>query len=450
MRIKFLAIIAGFLFVSIALSSCLDSDNTVEYSSDATVYAFGLDTIYGKHYTFTIDQINRVIYNRDSLPVGSDTIIDRILIDTFTVAGWITAGVSDTLFIRTDSVDLLPAVNNESGMKFKVHAPDGRTYREYTLKVNKHTVDPDSLVWHNLSAFAPTLAGNQKSVILNNELWVYTETGTAYHTSTLPDKFGWNSTSVSTFPAGARLNTLVNFRKTNKSKSDYTQSLYVVTDNNEVYSSSNGETWTAETGLGNNIVNLIAGFPDKLTGITADGYSCISENGKTWLQNADGTPVLTTLDANFPKENVYYTTFTNVNNLSQVMLVSGTPNPQYPELTVPWFSMNGSEWTDMITTSYDAACPYLYNPVCMYYGDTFYLFGSEEDNKLDAIYSSVAGLTWKKTERKFLLPEEFKGIAAPYSITVDADNYIWVIFAGDGKETSVWRGRLNRLGFKIQ
>ena len=132
------------------------------------------------------------------------------------------------------------------------------------------------------------------------------------------------------------------------------------------------------------------------------------------------------------------------------MLVSGTPNSQYPKLTVPWFSMNGSEWTDMITTSYDAACPYLHNPVCMYYGDTFYLFGSEEANKLDAIYSSVAGLTWKKTERKFLLPEEFKGIAAPYSITVDADNYIWVIFAGDGKETSVWRGRLNRLGFKIQ
>ena len=30
MRIKFLAIIASFLFVSIAISSCLDSDDTVE------------------------------------------------------------------------------------------------------------------------------------------------------------------------------------------------------------------------------------------------------------------------------------------------------------------------------------------------------------------------------------------------------------------------------------
>lgn len=90
MRIKFLSVIVSFLIVSFALSSCLDSDDNYEFSSDATIHAFGIDTIHGKHYKFTIDQLNRLIYNRDSLPVGSDTIIDRILIDTMTVTGWIT------------------------------------------------------------------------------------------------------------------------------------------------------------------------------------------------------------------------------------------------------------------------------------------------------------------------------------------------------------------------
>ena len=47
MRIKFLAIIASFIFVSIAISSCLDSDdNTIELSSDATEHAYDLDTLY--------------------------------------------------------------------------------------------------------------------------------------------------------------------------------------------------------------------------------------------------------------------------------------------------------------------------------------------------------------------------------------------------------------------
>ena len=89
MRIKFLSVIVSFLIVSFALSSCLDSDDNYEFSSDATIHAFGIDTIHGKHYKFTIDQLNRLIYNRDSLPVGSDTIINFqfIFADCNTVGG---------------------------------------------------------------------------------------------------------------------------------------------------------------------------------------------------------------------------------------------------------------------------------------------------------------------------------------------------------------------------
>ena len=171
MRIKFLSVIVSFLIVSFALSSCLDSDDNYEFSSDATIHAFGIDTIHGKHYKFTIDQLNRLIYNRDSLPVGSDTIIDRILIDTMTVTGWITSGSpTDTVFVISDSVDLRPAMNNDAGMLFKAHAADGVTVREYKLKVNVHLQDPDSLVWTDMqkrgNVFSNTInSGQQKAVV---------------------------------------------------------------------------------------------------------------------------------------------------------------------------------------------------------------------------------------------------------------------------------------------
>ena len=88
MRIKFLSVILSFLLMSIAISSCLDSDENYEYSSDATIRAFGIDTITkGVYYKFTIDQLKREIYNVDSLPMGADSIIKRILIDTLTVTG---------------------------------------------------------------------------------------------------------------------------------------------------------------------------------------------------------------------------------------------------------------------------------------------------------------------------------------------------------------------------
>ncbi|WP_373749549.1 DUF6242 domain-containing protein, partial [Bacteroides heparinolyticus] len=151
MRIKFLSVIVSFLVVSVALSSCLKSEENYELSSDATIHAFGIDTIHGKNYDFTIDQLNRVIYNRDSLPVGSDTIIDRILIKTMDVTGWVTYGSPvDTLFVTTDSINLKPAMNNSIGMKFKVRAADGVTMREYTLKVNVHLQNPDSLAWTDM------------------------------------------------------------------------------------------------------------------------------------------------------------------------------------------------------------------------------------------------------------------------------------------------------------
>ena len=167
MRIKFLSVIVSFLIVSIAVSSCLDSDDNYEYSSDATVHAFGIDTIHGKHYKFSIDQLNRRIFNKDSLPVGSDTIIDRILIDTFSVNGWITSGSpTDTLFNMADSVNLLPAMNkNNGGMEFTIHAADGVTTRKYTLEIRVHLQDPDSLVWKEMTPFSNTaISGNQKAV----------------------------------------------------------------------------------------------------------------------------------------------------------------------------------------------------------------------------------------------------------------------------------------------
>ena len=86
MRIKLLSVISGFLLLCFTMSSCLGDDVKYEYSPNAVLQAFELDEVLGKSYVFTIDQLTGQIYNQDSLPVGSDTIINKILITNFTVA----------------------------------------------------------------------------------------------------------------------------------------------------------------------------------------------------------------------------------------------------------------------------------------------------------------------------------------------------------------------------
>ena len=57
MRIKFLSFIVSFFMVSFVITSCLDDDNNIEYSPDATIHAFELDTTGLGKYKFTIDQL---------------------------------------------------------------------------------------------------------------------------------------------------------------------------------------------------------------------------------------------------------------------------------------------------------------------------------------------------------------------------------------------------------
>ena len=449
MRIKFLSVIVSFLIVSFAVSSCLNSDDDYEYSSDATLKAFVLDTVHGVNYTFTIDQLNRLIYNRDSLPVGSDTIIDRILIKTMSVTGWITSGSpNDTLFSTADSVDLTPAMNNDAGMQFKVHAADGLTTREYKLKVNVHLQDPDSLVWTDMqkigSVFSNTVnPGEQKVVILGNELLVYNSNTTVYKTSAKPGEYGWSQASVVNLPSDAKLTSAVSYK----------DALYMVTESKKVFTSTNGTNWTDVTTLGDNVITLISGFSDRLSGIVEIGgkqYFNICD-GKNWepAQKEDNI-ILDEVPNGFPTENISSTVATTGNGIEKVVL---TGMPQADEkMTIPWFSLDGKGWASLENTAYDTYCPGMTNPFIMYYGEMYYCFGG----KLDAIYSSVASLAWFKTDKNFLFPQEFKDQGS-YSVVVDPTvnpedkrDFIWVIFGGNGTKNEVWRGRLNKLGFEIQ
>lgn len=459
MRIKFLSVIVSFLVVSIAVSSCLNSDDTYEYSSDATVHAFGLDTIHGRHYKFSIDQLSRLIYNKDSLPVGSDTIIDRILIDTFsTVSGIITSGATDTLFLTTDSIDLTPAMNNDAGMKFKVHAPDGITVREYTLKINVHLQDPDSLTWGEMSPFSTTpVPAVLKAVTLKSgadeTLWIYTSHTTAYRTSTDPSSIRWESVSGINLPADIQLASIVNFKSTPESVNSATekQTLFAVTNSNKVYQSENGVAWQEVTALGHNVKAVIATQPNILTGIVeVDGgyYFNTSKDGQHWdkaEKDENGDITLIQVPDDFPIENIYTSQFTTANGIAQAMAV-GTPRVTGNEQTLIWFSIDGDNWAEMSSVSYNAYCPAMNNPFAMYYGGLFYCFGDQ----FNAIYSSETGISWRQTEEKFLLPEALTENTAPYSIVVDENNFIWIISGGQHRENKVWRGRLNRLGFKEQ
>lgn len=429
MRINFLAVITGVFICCFVTVSCLDSNkNDYEYSSDATIRDFALDSIYkDTYYTFTIDQLNGKIYNEDSLPVHADTIISKILIKTIQTNGIVTAG--DTLFNMNDSVDLTEP------LVLEVLALDGVHKKKYEIHVNVHTQDPDSLVWSdgpvsdNFSSGAVT--GEQKAVILNGRILVYPSPDSCYVSSGLSADISWRRQYTQGLPAEADIHSITQYR----------YKLYAAVAG-DVYTSTDGLNWMRSDDLSGQVVTFLAPFSKGLSGIITNSMGeqifCITdEEGENWSEDGHVVP------ADFPLTQISYAASETSNQIERIFLTGTSPDSSGK--TLLWQSYDGYNWASLDGAAYDNYVPYMEHPTVLYYDDDFYVFGDE----FNTFYKSSTGVSWEEAGGTFLFPETFEGRSKYYSTVLDNDGYIWIIWSKTIRQNDeVWRGRLNRVGFK--
>ena len=169
------------LFATILImTSCAGSSNEVTLYSDASITAFTLGNLtkytddlrrrrstlrlprqHSKagNYKFTIDQINREIYNNDSLPVGTD--YEHILCSITTANNGIALfkdlKEEDTYYYYTasDSIDF------SSPRTVRIMSSDGQGYTDYTIKINVHEEDGDKFEWNALDG-SIQVAGDER------------------------------------------------------------------------------------------------------------------------------------------------------------------------------------------------------------------------------------------------------------------------------------------------
>jgi len=426
----------GFVLVMMIATSCLKSENdTIYYGVDTSVRAFSIDTINGKKYKFSIDNLNSLIYNQDSLPYLSDTLMSNFLVDTFTVAGYVAH--NDSLFSAPVYTDLRGAINGKGEIVFKVYAIDQVTTRNFKLNVNIHKQDPDSLVWKQMGGIPQQLqranmGSKVKAVTTGDALYIYDYSNLqnikVYSTFTYdPTNYIWNEQSVRGLTTNAKMSDIVSFN----------EKLYVATEEGDVYYTSDGASWQKDESLSGNIGALIASSSVSLMGISE------GNEGKSFCYtdiDASAWTLGEKVPESFPTENISYSAQTTSTGVEKVTLV-GMPLSNDTEL-VPWFTFLGDGWAELNTES--MYCPVIENASLMYCDNYFYIFGSG----LDVVYTSISGLVWKKVTSKFMLPKEMSG-QQNYAMAIDADQFIWIVISENGAN-QVWRGRINKLGFARQ
>ena len=461
MKIRILpSLVAGIMTATFFLSSCLGNDyEEIEYPSTSSITSFSIGTLHQTFYVkssegedsvytdtisyadvpFTIDQINRKIYNKDSLPKGVD--ITRVVasISADCAAVYYEKDGKDTIWTTADSLDFSKPIT----FKIMTYSPTLNQFKPgypYEVSVNVHKQNPDSLVWKHFenNKFANNIVyTKQKAVYTNESLYVFGETadGSVKANKTSVERGNISSWNEITLPAGTNIYSATAF-------------------NNNVYFVANGELYFLE-----NQITKVGNF----TGLT--NLITVS-NGKLLAYKGNENKVVT-IDSE--GNELTESNFVNGNNLNGRMSAISMPSSHNKDLwrtivmtnnigtseanstaTVFSYISNDTEWVKYQPNN-PTTCPNQGNISMITYDGKIYAFGEE----FDYFYTSNDnGLNWNQETGYMVFPSENKnGIdklttyrgKGSYSAVVEENgnkgSFIWFIWE-DGSAT---RALLNRL-----
>ncbi len=412
------------------ISSSADKDSVIR------------STYTGNSYPLTVNQRTLTIENYDSLLYGTD--LSALLVGINYVGATVAYRPASDETSDWMSYKATDSLNLTEPLHLFTLSEDGNSYRIYTLKLNVHKVDGDSLRWSRLEttdAFENMTA--MHAAIVGGQLTVtgLTESGVQQAVrSSLGSQGEWTIRNTNLL-ATADVEAI----------RQHDDVLYTHTAEGAIYSSPNGADWTevapAVEGLS------LAAVTDNFYYAIINGRLCSSEDALTWSdERLDDDPLH--LPATMLRS--YVTTQSNGNRRLTLMgyRAEGTDTT-----AVVWSKLWASDEDEQ-----DAVWMYI-NPtddniyqmprlqhlnLMEYDGRGLALGGASQvghgsHTSMDGMYfSNDHGITWKP-DYELLLPKAVQGTESPMAATVDEDNYIWLIL-----DKQVWRGRLNRLGFARQ
>ena len=442
------------------LTSCLgDDEDETTYPSDAAIIAFSLGnanlyttltsstgadsitkSVYkASDYKFYIDQINRTIYNPDSLPYGTDVAHMICSITSKNSGNVVFKDIkSDTLryFFSNDSIDFsVPRV-------VRVFSLDGSNRVDYTVTVNVKKSSKDYTTWKMLGRKQDfESATGMKAVALADKIYMfasYGNTGAIFSTG-INDGVNWELLQWNInypIPANAYQNVVV--------KGDY---IYLY-NAGTILRSSNGVEWE-QTGMAE-LSQLVAASSRKLYALD-EGMNLIStvDEGRTWNNEQ-----LDEDKSMLPTRDISYTCIPSEMNRSieNVVLIGNRDVSAYPgdNQAQIWSKVEDNSETSynhswMHVNPFDLlplALPRLASLTSVAYDGGIVALGSSplgacKTERFDDFYLSTdGGIYWG--DSNCYIPTGFESSDA-FTMVVDKDKYLWVVCGGSGQ---VWRSRL--------
>lgn len=399
-------------------------------------------TYTGSNFDMLINQRNLTIENKDSLLCGS--VLDAILVNITYTGARLAYRIKDDpdsvwlAYSPEDSMDL------RNPVELMAIANDGLSVRSYTLKVNVHQQEGDSLYWSKVDEAVTQLQGfsQQRAFMLHGTLAVLGKKADAI-TLVEPTVDGFWSESPTNLPAETDVETIV----------EKGNAFFVNTTDGDIYTTTDGKDWQElNTPLHPGLV--LTGATTNYLYALMDGelYRCSENEQGEWDFQPEG---LDDSSVFLPSRNVKSLLMRQIDGSSRLVMV-GNRADEADNTSVVWSKMWSNDVSEsesvwmFINQTADNKCtlPQLEYPNLIQYDEKCLAFGGASvagkgtRKAMDALYvSEDYGITWR-TDSEMHLPKDLKGVSGPICGAVDSNNVIWIIANGE-----VWRGKLNRLDF---
>lgn len=404
------------------LSSCNKKTETEEEvympASSVAVTNFSLKSKSGSSIKldsvfFSIDLNRGVIFNADSLPVGTDvtklvpviSYVSSASAVTLTQSGGKYTGEIDYKSNPSDSVDFSGKV------VLKITAEDKTTTRSYNIKVNVHKMVPDSLMWDRL-AVTPMPSRldtpkQQKTVGYKNTSYsLIQEADNSYTMAVATDLLAgvWEK-NVPVFDFEPRVRTL----------NATADCLYLLDTAGVLHTSADGMTWDT---TGSVWTNIIGAYGDVMLGMRSEGgtlvYTC-------WP--ADAGYAETQVPGDFPVDE--YTDFVQFSNRWTTLPIGFMVGGRLADgsFTDKTWGFDGDNWAVLSEgmTPFVAGATlvpyYVYRKTSSTLVQTEFsvwmlIGGLRSDGKSNrTIYVSYDnGVNWYAAEQQMQLPDHFPGL----------------------------------------
>lgn len=446
-------------------SSTLVSSFSLQANTDVMN---SLDSVF-----FTIDPERNMIYNADSLPVGTNISALKVKMTFNSSIGSAIFHIYDANHTKTDyeySTTSSESIDFRYGVVLTVNSADGLHTKEYSVKVNVHQVEPDSIVWPvSARRDLPGSADenyHMGSAELGGVYFCLLQNSNGYVLSNAYSPMGpWTQVDID-WGFEPDVTTLTSSDET----------LYILDVNGNLYTLNN-DTWQA-TGI--KWHSIIGGYQNCVLGITDEPY-CYDE----YPRREAFTPK--PVEEGFPINGSSQLVVTDVDwaVAPQAVLVGGKTSAG--TLTSKSWGYDGQNWAAISNTS--SKLPALDSPTLFCYNtftinspsivaikkDTWMVMGGKlSDGTLNktTYVSNNRGISWETASSAYNLPSiisPFYGAHAHiYSVTINAKNnsparrisqaitqwecpYIF-LFGGYNSQgmlqNNIWQGVLLRLTYK--